>query len=954
MKAIPIWEADSIMDAERDSALFREIFADLKEPDAAGEDVVGDPFESVRHAFGMEGPPKGRKSHKEHGLPLVPLSELPWSLSTKRAVGQPLLSRSLRPVVEEPIPKTKKKREIPAVPNVDQSRVTTIVETIVPFPSAPIHGVQRIHMFNRQSTLRYSEVFHTLRVLKPLRATGAPDRIFLLHNGLNETESMGKYHQLAARLCAPSEAAKEQRPGAYNACIVCPFPGHLTRENYPRFASKPLDRYLWDGSHLFRQFLRSMVETRWLLSTLVRRSQFQLPSGTTLLLEKKSIKGSRLESQALADEMFSDHEAMRHESQRSLSEASQEHSRDMNLARNVSPPADAEQFKRCILALRGVLGLEECFNGKTPTKRQVEPSIHVLGYSLGGFVARSVFMTWPWAVDSCTSLLSGGDLRSLTPTSFAFAEEWQTVLHSLRYELDEGLLKGRLGTPGDSRIAGIEGDIFRYFKRTFYEVFQQDYRGGYLSRAGELNSRMHHFVGGSDKIVHSDAVFESAPPAGLNVRTIAGLDHFMGGKRFLNERWFVEMCTEIRSLSNTTASSQRAARRANWMTEGLTFGRDTRNSITDLVRTTPEEAVKPLTESERLAVPHDGSLGEPDFGRCLDDLLCRQLRGNEPAPGGPTGKFASRSGGFLFILRNEVPGLLLTSDEMIEDAAILHHDDGPILDSAIGVYTRKKALGMKCVNTHIVLPWNVLHTMKTVDEHRGFPSQGEGAWGQLQLANPDYLKERAGCIKCCKDLNAASETTGNSVRIFSGNNLPGALAEENPEFRDFWTSPGIKQPLQVADLPDCWIWFSAEFIADAAESGANRDAVKFASIDRVTSLLLKTIAAKPSSGDPSEDDPVLAHIEKSLRTDRLKVVSVSKSRYNPRHRGHVVAESKHVVKALAHAALCIAMSRTVTDGENSFDAVRFGRRGWKPKKPDEIQRKSFEETHDLLRRGPIS
>ena len=74
---------------------------------------------------------------------------------------------------------------------------------------------------------------------------------------------MGLYYRLASQLIAQ---------GPETVCIVRPFPGHMTRYPFQAFAETPLDLYLWDGSHLFRQFLRFMVETQWFLSAIVRRS----------------------------------------------------------------------------------------------------------------------------------------------------------------------------------------------------------------------------------------------------------------------------------------------------------------------------------------------------------------------------------------------------------------------------------------------------------------------------------------------------------------------------------------------------------------------------------------------------------------------------------------------------------------------------------------------------------
>jgi hypothetical protein len=134
--------------------------------------------------------------------------------------------------------------------------LVSLEETILRFPSAPIHGLQRLHVHHVR--LQEPENFHTYRVLRSCAAVDEPrravTRIFLMHVGLNERDSFGQYYQIASRLIA-------EDPNT--VCIVRPFPGHMTRFPFHAFAETPLDRYLWDGSHLFRQFLRYMIETQW-------------------------------------------------------------------------------------------------------------------------------------------------------------------------------------------------------------------------------------------------------------------------------------------------------------------------------------------------------------------------------------------------------------------------------------------------------------------------------------------------------------------------------------------------------------------------------------------------------------------------------------------------------------------------------------------------------------------
>lgn len=59
------------------------------------------------------------------------------------------------------------------------------------------------------------------------------------------------------------------------------------------------------------------------------------------------------------------------------------------------------------------------------------------------------------------------------------------MLHSLRYEVDEGMLDGRYAVDNET-VAGMSRGPFHYLQRTFHEVFQQEYRGSYESWLNQL------------------------------------------------------------------------------------------------------------------------------------------------------------------------------------------------------------------------------------------------------------------------------------------------------------------------------------------------------------------------------------------------------------------------------------------------------------------------------------
>ena len=63
-------------------------------------------------------------------------------------------------------------------------------------------------------------------------------------------------------------------------------------------------------------------------------------------------------------------------------------------------------------------------------------------------------------------------------------------------------------------------------------------------------------------------------------------------------------------------------------------------------------------------------------------------------------------------------------------------------------------------------------------------------------------------------------------------------------------------------------------------------------------------------------------IAASLQKDDLRVVSISRSRYNPRFRGRIIGEPRQAQELLLRAALCIVASRPYRGFD--FEAVGPG------------------------------
>jgi hypothetical protein len=745
--------------------------------------------------------------------------------------------------------------------NNDDPMAGPLRETLLRFPSAPLHGWQRLH--EHHVKLKHSENFHTYRLLSHPDRSEPVKRLFLMHNGLNELDSMGLYYQLASHLV---------RSDRGTICVVRPFPGHLSRFPFQTFGETPLDRYLWDGSHLFRQFLRYMIETQWFLSAIVRRSSYRSLAGANLLAEHEDMIRSRLEPAILADKIAS--------AWGSLYDASANARKQMLKTQFDATTQErvlgTGRFRDAITSLRAVLQLDSYprLNGEL-CEDDGEPSVHVVGYSLGGFTAQSVFMSWPFLIASCSTVLSGGALRELSPTAFAHPEEWQTVLHSLRYELDDAMMDGRNGREART-AAGMEQDLFLYLKRTFYEVFQQEYRGSFQSRLAAFLQRMLFVVGGNDPIVQTRSVLDSGPPGGINMLTIGGLGHFLDVKDRDDEEtqqrtfWLPEIARLIHRFSGGAEIKQEEERPYTWVNEEMEFVARPPDGDGD------DYQIRRLSAPERLAISQDGALPAQLFERCLDDLMARQ-DDNKTA------------GGLLFVLRNELPTMLLDDLSIYEHAAMLNHDDVSIARYVRGVRGRRDILIRRPDRIALIIPWNVRRIMASMDTHKGYPSQAEAPKGEMpKRKEREAIAESLDPWSVC--FGTSEEFVANwwreSVRIFDGRKPP----PDTPLMNSARSALHHPDLYEVPSLPDCWVWMSREFLI------AGKDKLTITSgLEQLQTVIPANLKSQSA-------------IDERLQNDDLRIITVSRARYNPRFRGRVVVDPKAAKSLLLHVALCASAS----------------------------------------------
>jgi hypothetical protein len=130
--------------------------------------------------------------------------------------------------------------------------------------------------------------------------------------------------------------------------------------------------------------------------------------------------------------------------------------------------------------------------------------------------------------------------------------------------------------------------------------------------------------------------------------------------------------------------------------------------------------------------------------------------------------------------------------------------------------------------------------------------------------------------------------------------------------RDWLGLSDPNRPIQPS-LPDCWIWMANEFLGRADKSPPP--------IDNSRGLLCEMVSKYAYKGKRKrEQQEAEREIAASLQRDQLRMVTVSRSRYNPRFRGRIIAEPRQAQELLVQAALCIVSSVPFKD----FDFEEVG------------------------------
>jgi hypothetical protein len=756
-------------------------------------------------------------------------------------------------------------------------------EALLQFPNSPLYATHR----HRKQAFEFTERWPNLHTMRIVGYGNNPPsqvkHVYLLHNGLNETTDLMFHYRLAAWIL-------DKRRDA--VCIIRPLPGHLTRFPFDSpYAELPLDTYLRDPADLFRQFLRYMQETQWLLSVLVPRPHYDVIAGTSLLSEAIP-RGANPRaagraypvtlSQAITTEWWT---AFRHD-------MSVEKKKRFK-ATHSKQPLTKTIVEAAIIELRGLLNWKATLSSSAPkytasSRRYApeRPCIHVVGYSMGGFMAQSAFFAWPFAISSCTNLFAGGALRDLAPTAFSHPEEWQAVLHGMRYELDRAFREGYLNTTR-GRVVGISEDNFGYFTRILYEVFLQYYRGGYASRVAEFSRRLLFIVGGDDPIVRTKNVLDAGPSQGMTLLQIADVSHFPSGRPRPTKTsetpedeqrryWLPEVG---RIVANFSEQSEGLLHRT--LAECWGMSRDPRN------KNAGEESDASL-ESDAAAIANPEQLTERDptmlastaFASELRELIaCSQSKG--------TGKKAIN--GWLLVSRNELSPVFLGSAAFGLYAQAIHHAEAQIARYIKILRRRLEDLTTERDRVSMLIPKESRRMFVSRANRQTFFSKSETP-SASRIPSEKELKGMWDFFK--------TEWIGKgAVGMVTANEYtPAELAPIGPVEKK---RLGI-DTLSLTVLPDVWIALSGnviETIRGEQTHGETREINERTIVNWATGLFEeKSERDKPST------------LKEWIDAGDVLAVTVSGAELNPRYRGHRLLEEKDVIKAIVHWSLAYCAS----------------------------------------------
>jgi pimeloyl-ACP methyl ester carboxylesterase len=525
-------------------------------------------------------------------------------------------------------------------------------------------------------------------------------------------------------------------------------------------------------------------------------------------------------------------------------------------------------------------------------KRDAEGSprsmrVHVIGYSLGGFVAQSVFFAWPQVVSSCTTICSGGALSALSPTAFAQPEEWQSVLHSLRPELSNSMLQGRLGSDEGKKdvpvgmVAGMPIQRFGYFQRIFEQVFLQEDRSSYQERLSEYGLRMLFVSGGEDPIVPPKNILDASPKEGTTMLSIAGMTHF------LNQEPRKDRIREIEQRDFWLPEAGRLIARAAIHSERVQ--RDEREVAGELNS-------QPASKTRSAA-----RTGRPGGSNLLTDSGMF-----EAAMDGVIDAVKDK-GGWLIACRNTLPAALVGQQGLIRWGMALHHHDVRIQQYVAGLRHRAWTLEGAAHRTTLILPEQLKHWF--VDLSARFDPHSDGPMGRMTTR--EDREEIWGDFE---------KNWRKNIRQFEAGSIAQPL--EDMDVSNFAAAIARWQEvegrfMEVTHLPDVWIGIQEEgkLISTNSRRSTDIHSQIIGGVERLVeeevqrALLHLELELRKDQEGLENLEHHKKQLEDDIKTEKIRVVQVSGAEFNPRYRGKIEISPSVVMRMLAWCAAGLVRSK---------------------------------------------
>ena len=752
-------------------------------------------------------------------------------------------------------------------------------EAMLRFPSAPLFGSQSKQEFQVQMTPFQQ---HTVRLLKSAHDTAVPvTKLFLIFNGLNELDHLGFYYDLARLLI---DGAQE---GARVACLIVPFPAHLTR--YPlvgKYAEKPLQRFISDPSDLFRQYLRFMVETQWLISSIVSIGDYPVTSGIPLLEPHGELDRSRCNTDVLAPAIYRAWQKIFDYSNRGGGSAISEN----DVLQSITAIRDVIAWRPCTTKLAGE-------DVSTPIG---QPQLHVIGYSLGGYLAQSVFFSWPYAIGSCTTLCSGGALTGLRTEKIMHEEEWRAITHGLQYDIESGMLEHRIAADDPSKpssVCGIPVSAFTSHFQTFTDIFLQDPYGTYRHRVSEFAPRLFFVVGGNDPIVPTRSVLETSPPEGINMIEIANLSHFIATERGEWPAFWLPTIANI--ISSFSAHSEHLLSAT---TRSYLWDRENANAVERDLRDI--ETLRTYTARFRRDVNPDRRPPQPLNSDEIQETILEFVQRLE-------------RNGFLLVLRNQIPVTLMGRRVLHRRGTVPHYGDLEINRYFAHLQLQRKGMKEEDARVAIVIPghlnrWFAERTptlsfkhLPILEEFPDYQSRQHEIWA-------DFLSD-------WEASGALYRFDARPANVSGDNFLLESLIRDDTgrPAGDFWI---------LNCLPDVWISLSSKAVTELAGTGERPEILR---------ALQNTMLRIYTAGRKKDDRELTGHERKARETlfslleqkdehseSYLRILRISAAQSSPRYLGELIHSRSAAVDVLTHTALALARStqcREKGDFEKGWD-----------------------------------